>query len=472
MRVRHRAATALLSGLALACVGCGANARPLDGSTLHVRFADPDGNGILERAGGEPLLDRTELAPVARPLEQLALFAQIADPHVTDEESPARVELLDRLGAPFASAFRPQEALTGHVLEATVAALNREQPQAVVLTGDIVDNTQLNELDEATRILRGGRVDPNSGDPGYVGVQEASDPDPFYYRPAVDAPRHPGLLTAAERPFRSPGLRAPWYPLVGNHDVLVQGNLAPTARTNEIAVGARKLVEPDAAALETARAGELSPRAVATLLSGGLPGRSRRVASDPGRRELSAVEVLRRLRRASGHGGSGPLLDYTFDIGRSLRAIVLDTARRTAGSDGVVRPGQVRWLRRALRAAGTRWVIVFSGNVLEQSTGGENALALLDADPHVVNAIEPRRTNAGGYWLITTASLVDYPQQARMFRLARTRGGVVLQTWVVDHEPDSALSRISRELAYLDVQGGRPRGSEGGPRDRNASLFR
>jgi hypothetical protein len=163
-----------------------------------------------------------------------------------------------------------------------------------------------------------------------------------------------------------------------------------------------------------------------------------------------------------------------------VRVIVLDTVRRDVGSGGVLAPEQTRWLRAQLAAAGARRVVVVSHQPLTKVQGGAQALALLDADAHVVaamagdshhNRIAPRSTPAGGYWLVQTAALADYPQQARVLRVREAPGGAtVLDTWMLDTAPHP-LADTARELAYLDAQGGRPQHEAGTPLDRNVRLY-
>jgi hypothetical protein len=127
-------------------------------------------------------------------------------------------------------------------------------------------------------------------------------------------------------------------------------------------------------------------------------------------------------------------------------------------------------------------VLAVSHQPLASSDGGDRLLALLDRHPRVIaalaghthrNQIEPRQTASGGYWLINTASLIDYPQQARALRVLSTAGGgVAIQTWMLDHTFPGRLGTISRQLAYLDAQGGRPQGFAGSPVDRNVILYR
>jgi len=466
-----RRAGALALAAALAVAGCGdarqgGPARPA-ASTLSRTFADPDGDGALDPAAGEPLRDRTELAPGAPPGETLATVAVLSDLHVRDVESPSRVPFLDRYGEPFDTAFRPQEALSAQVLAATVRAVNRQRPQAVFLTGDTIDNAQRNELGWAVRALDGGRVAPDSGGRGYRGVQAASDPDPFYYRPDVDPPRHPGVLAAAARPFTSPGLNAPWYGVAGNHDVLLQGELAPNARTDAIAAGTRLVtsLDPRARLPTEATTGE----AVDALLGAAEGGRSLRVPADPQRSSVPAPALVAALSR--GRPTRVPdRVDYTVDVGRGVRAILLDVVNRAGGAEAVTSAAQLAWLREQLAAAGERPVLVVSHQALP-----EEVLRVLDAAPHVVAALHGHTHRnqlipRGRYWIVSTSSLTDYPMQSRMLRLRRAGAGYVLETWMVDQD-GRGLAGTARELAFLDAQGGRPLGYAGTPADRNARLF-
>jgi hypothetical protein len=172
------------------------------------------------------------------------------------------------------------------------------------------------------------------------------------------------------------------------------------------------------------------------------------------------------------------------DMGESIRLVVLDLARRGGGSSGLVVAGQPGWVsaRCAEARAAGRWVLFASHQALWDSEGGDAVLSVLDREPAVIatlsghthrNRIRPRATTAGGYWLIETASLIDYPQQARALRLRSTAGGgVAIETWMLNHMFPGSLGTISRELAYLDAQGGRPQRFAGGRLDRNVILYR
>jgi calcineurin-like phosphoesterase family protein len=473
----------VLGGAALLTAGCG-SARSTStgsGSTLASTWTDPRGTGTLSPGPGETFVARTELGRARAADGVIATLAHITDAHVLDASSPARVPFLDRFGAPFESTFRPQETLTAQVLAGAARAIRALGPDAVIQGGDLVDNDQRNELNWALAALRGGFVRPD----GYCGVQLASDPDPFYYRPDLDAPQHPGLLSRAARPFVSVGVGAPVHPVLGDHDILVAGEVEPTDLTRALAVGNQALWElppgltvPPGTSLTAGGSpdGPPLPGLVNQFLARALAGPKVRVPANAGRVEMDPLEVIGRL------GRPGSYLDYHVDIGPELRLVMLDLARRGGGSGGLVRPDQPGWLASQLGSSGGRWVIVVSHQPLGGSQGGDQLLALLDDHPRVIaavsghthrNLIEPRVTATGGYWLISTASLIDYPQQARALRVVRTAGGgVAIQTWMMDHTAPGDLGAISRQLAYLDAQGGRPQGFAGGRLDRNATLYR
>lgn len=493
-RLTRRQALAAAAGGActLALGACAGALRPApNGSTLQGTWTGGNGSGELAPAAGAALIDRTELAPRAALAAPLCTLAHLTDAHLLDAQSPARVTFLERLGPPFTSTFRPHETLTAQVLDGAVRAIDALAPDVVIQGGDLIDNAQANELAWALAALRGGRVEPASGPGGYFGVQSASDPDPFYYRPDLDAPRHPGMLATATRVFSALGLRAPCYPVLGDHDLLVQGVVTPTAQTDAIARGGRAVWElPDdlrlpagASRLVAAAPDGLSGGAqIQPLIEQVLSAPAVAVPPDGRRRELAAQQVVTQLRRAAGVTAAGPLLDYTLDLGERLRVIVLDLVRRAGGSGGLVAPDQPRWLSKQLAGADGRWVLVFTHQPLASSAGGDALLGLLDRHPRVLaavsghthrNRIVPRPGPRGGYWLISTASLIDYPQQARALRVYATPAGAALQTWMLDHVPGgvAGLGDISRELAFLDAQGGRPQGFAGGPLDRNVTLY-
>ncbi|HEY6758255.1 MAG TPA: metallophosphoesterase [Baekduia sp.] len=483
-RTTRRELLGAAGGATLAAVlaGCGGGAGIIaPGSTLVRTLVDPDGDGLLAAGPGVPLVDRTELAARARPGRVLATVAQLSDLHVRDAQSPGRVAFLDRLGPRLGSAFRWHEVLTAQTVAATVEAINHSRPGAVLVTGDLVDSAQRNELAWALTLLRGGTVRTDSGAPGYQGVQAATIPDPLYYRPDVDAPRHPGLLQRATEPIHAAGLRAPWHPVLGNHDILVAGEIAPSAATRAAATGDRLLVTPAPALLDELNGLQPTRAQVDRLLTAGLEGDAIRVAPDLNRTQLDARAVLAGLRP----GHAGERLDYAVPIGDGLHVIVLDLVRRDAGAGGVVTPATLAALQRELAAAGDRYILVAVHQPLDSdTTGAASLLDVLDADPRVVavlaghthrNAITPRRSRAGGYWLITTASIIDWPQQWRALRLVQTAGGgAALETWMVDHtgrpNDDDSLAGIARDLAFLDPQGGRPAHAAGTHADRNVRL--
>jgi metallophosphoesterase (TIGR03767 family) len=246
---------------------------------------------------GEPYTVRQDLAP-ADPgrggrRTSLVYFGQLSDFQLADEESPARVEVLDPLSTPlnlpFGAAWRPWEALEPQLDDAMVRQMNQfaaaspvadgsgahRQMDLTIDTGDSADNQQLNETQWVRTLLEGGSLNPNSGVdkktysealcpnllvPGaaeaarYTGVQDYNDyfegPTPQFYDPnspraAYAAwPKYPGLMDRAQQPFTASGLSVPSYVAFGNHDGLVQGNAMANAAFEEVARGCLKPIGP------------------------------------------------------------------------------------------------------------------------------------------------------------------------------------------------------------------------------------
>jgi hypothetical protein len=398
---------------------------------------------------------------------------------VRDTASPARIPFLDRLGSPFTPIFRPQEPLTLQALAAATRTVDALAPDLTVVTGDLVDNDQENELDAAIGVLKGGRVRPFAA----TTLQGAGNADPFYYRPDVDPPREPGLLTRAARPFDAPGLRGPVAVVPGNHDLLVGGEVVPTPALEAVAVGGLRLVTPDPDFARTIpRDAAAAQDAVNRLLAAGtLPGTTAPVRADPTRRLLTGTQTVRRLADAGLAGDRDGRADAVRDVGTGVRVVLLDDVARGRSDVDTADPGQLAFLDRALATAGERWVLVAFHDPLERTVRGRAIRARLARAPRVLatvggdthhDRIRAVRTPAGGYWSLTTTALADWPQQGRALRVRATAGGgAVLETWKLDTAPDP-LADVARELSYLDAQGGRPGRNAGTALDRNVRLFK
>jgi 3',5'-cyclic AMP phosphodiesterase CpdA len=337
----------------------------------------------------------------------------------------------------------------------------------VAVTGDLVDNTQRNELTNALALLNGGTVRPDSGAPGYDGVQRSDWPGDIFWKPdgppdgdlfqsALGFPRRPRLLEEAVQPFASEGLRSPWLGCHGNHEYVCQGVGLVNERLVEAMTGTRKPVglpagiDPDTAVDVFTNHPELF-----------MTGASIEVAEDAERRPIRREELV-----------SEPY--YVRDTERA-RFIVLDTVRYQGGADGAIDTAQLLWLDQRLGEAAGRRVVVMSHHPSWRIEGGAALVEMLARSPSVVLWLNGhvhvnRITSHGRFREVTTASLVDWPCQGRIVEVYETTGsGVAIATTMLDHDADG-LAGLHRELAgnsYMYF--GFDSGSAGAPADRNAA---
>jgi metallophosphoesterase (TIGR03767 family) len=457
----------------------------------------------------------------AQPGEIIACIAHLTDLHVTDVQAPGRFEWVNRYTQDprfreLITMQRPQEALNAHAIAAMVRTINdlAAAPvsggavQIVAITGDAIDNTQRNELTNFLALLDGGMVRPDSGAPGYDGVQRADWPGDIFWKPdgppqrdrfqsALGFPQHPGLLDQAMQPFRSEGIHVPWLGCYGNHEEVCQGVGIVSEALARAMVGSRKAIGPPP--------GLVADGAVERFVQHPeqfLGGASVDVAADPERRPISRAEFVDAHVRRGGHGFTTDAY-YVHDEG-AVRYITLDTVCDAGGADGSVDTAQLHWLERSLEQVHSsfrtrdgstattrnadRYVVIISHHgydTVSNPRGERRADQLLDLllrfrnvvlwlNGHIhANRITPRSDPAGGhgFWEVTTSSLVDWPCQARLVELFRTKGGeLAIACTMLDHDGEG-LAGQHRELAGNVPSVGFDSDRSGSARDRNAILL-
>ena len=445
----------------------------------------------------------------------------------------------------------------------------RARMRFVIATGDLADNQQTNETRWYVRIMEGGLVDPFSGEPisdsnpcaqadaaeraqmnaavaarRYTGVQDYGDwpstaaqekrdgfwdPDvapPTAASPYASFPRYNGLLDRAQQPFIAEGLDVPWFAARGNHDGLIGGTFAANAVFRGLATSCLKVypnedldedryADPESG--DEAFANDLGNAAFlqSQLANAGLtpPDPDRALVTPPEYKDLHGADD-----NAHGWGlvdndeldaSNGAASYYAFTR-RGIRFIALDTVADGGSSSGNVDNPQYQWLKRELRRAQRRGLLVipFGHHTLESMNAsvpdedaeecGDTPVAGCDLDPRdsrpihlgttgrknirnlflnfpsVIayvnghtheNAITAYRRRGRGFWSINTSSVTDMPQQSRLIEVMNNRNGSLsIFATLMEHAapldtPDSGpanvftetqLGSIARRLAFND----------------------
>ncbi len=459
--------------------------KPSDPQSLQQMVSE--GFGAYTIGPGEAPADHVPVGAAATPpgksRTRLLRMAHLSDFQLADDESPARLASTD---APIVTdgAFRPQEAYGCRILDAVVRTVNRIHAEnaldLVLLGGDNIDNAQQNELDWLFALLDGSSQ-PLTCDSG--------DRDDLVAGPNNDP----------KDPFQPEGLHVPWYWVTGNHDVLMQGNLAVNDERITLSRGAS------------------NPGGTRDYRKAGGPVvRNEDVVPDARRSLMHRADIISRLAEAQGTAGPrGHGLGtyavkaykafYTIDVPRSpIRFIVVDSSAETGAADGVIHRADVDAfvmpeIKRA--EADRKWIIFASHHAVDTVTDGsgfggtlqpdaltqkewEDVLtsspnAILDlvghAHRHRVRFLARANTPTRGIWEMQTAAIADFPNQFRLLEVwDEDNGYITIRGSAVDYVTnDDAIVEDGRKLAIVDYAAGwsAGEGGTGTAGDRNVILW-
>lgn len=401
------------------------------------------------------------------PWTTLARLTHASDLHITDTESPARLDFLSDIAddprheQPLPT-LRPQQLTSTHAAVATLQTIGRMADtgriDCAVLTGDLLDNGQTNELDRLVTMIRGGTVATSTVAGTVDGAQSDEWIDSKLWRPSDPGnywtvnygfPCGAEILAAISRPIEVPPLRLPVLLARGNHDALLAGTVAWTPT-----LACRATSDMKARALSAALPLHELKQQFYNGPEAFFTGTGIRVTPDERRRPVpdDGFPLVFNSDAQRVHGN-----DYLVRLNDRVAIVVLDTVDPDGHPAGVISVAQAIWLQETLTAleneSAQPVVVVAShhgpshhhvthpapgrltGSEVVALLGRYSSVALwLTGHTHIATTTFHQPDGQRGFWEVTASSIIDWPAQ--------------FQTIELFENPDGALAVVIHQHHY------------------------
>ncbi|MCX2698818.1 TIGR03767 family metallophosphoesterase [Ochrobactrum chromiisoli] len=393
---------------------------------------------------GWPIIVRQDLSEAFDGREKsrkaLVSFVQITDLHIIDASSPGHTAFMRQYagpngnidGAPLVNAWRPQETLTVHVLDAMIRRLNALSKGPVsgrkfdfaISTGDSADTRAMHELETVLSLLNGEWAVMSASGTEYVGVQSnhglSEETYDVYWHPeptsngykadlwkrAFGYPEVEGFLAAISQPVKAEGFKMPWYSGFGNHDqldygVFGAGNItdliSAQSVSNRVITALPKTMPPE---MFIGAVTQGTNAQIQELMST-LP--TMETVASINRRPFSKEEFIQKHLDAAGaygpvgHGFSTDNLAqqtayYTFNMADGVIGIMLDSTNPNGGPDGSLDTPQAEWLERQLTENSSKYYAT-DGSIV--NSANKDAIVVIFSHHNSITFDNLKRAPAG-----------------------------------------------------------------------------